>query len=639
MCGIAGIIRFDDQPIARRRLESMLNHVQHRGPDGSGITEFPHCSFAHARLSVIDPPGGHQPMLAAAIGKWTGLTVIFNGEIYNHRQLRRLLEKLGHHFVSDHSDTEVLLHGYREWGHDLPRRIEGMFAFALWDAQERRLFLCRDRAGKKPLYFRRGDQELVFASLVGTFMFADPGAAQPRVNPDALRHYLRFGYTAQASLLDGVEELPAGSWLTLDADKGPGSERIERYWQLPRVSMSLTSQGLTRAIGELVESAVEKRLEADVPLGCFLSGGIDSSLIAAVAQKLLKARGEEPLRTFTVGMRAAQYDESSYARQVADHIGSRHTELTCMPDDVLSDLKRLTAVAGEPIADSSILPTFLLCRETRRHVKVALTGEGGDELFGGYDRYRAMRLIARYGKLLRRLPRGLGSSTNPKSIRMRLGRLLEAARRSNPAASYAAIVELFDARQLQALGLSGGDVASAGEALEALPEWPEDLDGLKAAMHWDMRWYLPFDLLRKMDRASMAVALEVRCPLLDPPIYELAAHLPTDVLMPSGRPKSLLRRVAAPLIPRQILRRPKQGFAVPIGAWFAGPLRQSLSGHLLEGRLSTLGIERSPIETWIREHNEHRIDHTHRLYSLLSLSLWLDWLAQPVAPVVGLDVE
>jgi asparagine synthase (glutamine-hydrolysing) len=549
------------------------------------------------------------------------LTVVFNGEIYNHRALRRQLESLGHRFHTDHSDTEVLLHGYRAWGVDLPGKLNGMFAFAIWDRAAATLFLCRDRAGKKPLFVRRDANELRFASVVSALVV---GGAAPRIDADGLDEYLRFGYTTGRTLLDGVRELPPGSWMLVPGAE-PGAVTERRYWTL-----SEPGEG-TGDLGRLLEEAVERRLDADVPLGCFLSGGIDSSLVAALAQQALRRRDAEPLQTFSVSMPEVGYDEAPYARMVAQHIGSRHTELVAHPGtEVLADLRLLTAVSGEPMGDSSILPTYWLSRATRRHVKVALSGDGGDEVFGGYERYRAMRLLRRHGPWLRRTPLARLARSEQKSLRSRIGRLAAAAGRASPAEQYLSMIELFSHEQLRDLGRQP---ASPPPAME---DWQPESDPVAAAMRWDFEYYLPGDVLQKVDRASMAVALEVRAPLLDFELVEASARLSPSTLMSRSRLKALLKQIAAPLLPTAILARKKQGFALPIGKWFRGPLKTELREHLTDGRLASLGLRQATIDRLFREHADRRADHTHRLFTLLSLALWLDWLHNPTpAPLTA----
>ncbi|MCX5660609.1 MAG: asparagine synthase (glutamine-hydrolyzing) [Planctomycetota bacterium] len=555
MCGIGGILRFDDQPIAPARLEAMLAAMRHRGPDGSGIAPLPHCGLVHARLSILDPSRGQQPMAAPPRGEQGGLTVVFNGEIYNHRELRRQLETLGHVFKTDHCDTEVLLHGCREWGPGLPERLGGMFAFAIWDARKRTLFLARDRVGKKPLFVLRRGPELLFGSEIATLLAPLPPQDRPGVNPAALRMFLGLGYAGLPSLLEGVEEIPAASWMTFDAE---GRANGQTYWSPPAIAAdaaaldALTREDPVAAAREAIAAAVAARLEADAPLGCFLSGGIDSSLVAALAQEELHRRGQGVLRTFSVAMPHAAYDESPFARQVALHIGSRHTELAADADqDVVKDLTHLVALSGEPTADSSLLPTYWLSRATRHHVAVALSGDGGDELFAGYDRYRATRLLAKHAGWLRRLPGSLLASNNPYSRRARVRRLAAAAGRNSPAGRYRSLVSIFSPEQVASLCPSMA--ADAAREAETLPDWVDAPDPAAAAMAWDFGHYLPFDLLRKVDRASMAVGLEVRCPLLDRSVCELAMRLPAAVRLPNGKTKAILRAAAAPLLPRGIV--------------------------------------------------------------------------------------
>ena len=627
MCGIAGILRFDNQPIPRERLQKILAHLRHRGPDGEGVATLGRCTLLHTRLSILDLLGGNQPMHIPQQGRHGPMSLVFNGEIYNHRELRSHLEKLGHHFQSDHCDTEVLLHGYREWGDELPKRLHGMFAFAIWDQDTKRLFLCRDRSGKKPLYIRWyhscGSREFLFASLAATLVAASSADAPVQINTAMLPDYLRFGYTMDQSLLQGVMEVSAAHWLAIQAD---GSQQSQQYWRPPPISLTSTRLGAVDATLEVLTEAVHTRLEADVPLGCFLSGGIDSSLIAALAQQHFHKTGRGRLRTFNVAMPDVDYDESAKAIRVARHLGTDHQSLRVdAGSQVISDLRKLIALSGEPTADSSILPSYWLSRTTREHVKVALSGDGGDELFGGYDRYRAMQLLERHHWWLRQIPLSRFFSPDvdkPRSLRTRLLRLASASGSGHPAQQYRCIIEVFNTDQISQLGLIDPPMK------ESLPGWLEEHGAVHAAMRWDLTHYLPYDLLRKVDRASMAVALEVRCPMLDTAVCDLAGHLPAHVLMPGGRAKGLLREVAGRFLPPEILSQKKRGFALPIGRWFRSSLHEPLRASLMEGHLASIGMERSAVETLLREHSQGVADHTHRLFSLLALSLWLDWLAQ-----------
>ncbi|MFA7236880.1 MAG: asparagine synthase (glutamine-hydrolyzing) [Phycisphaeraceae bacterium] len=631
----------------------MASMIAHRGPDGRGCVVDGPVGLAHSRLSVIDLLGGEQPMgfLPPPLGEgWgegatehrapyavTGMptspgsllptspggggagacVIVFNGEIYNHRELRKLLEARGHRFFTDHSDTEAILHGYQEWGEELPKHLHGMFALAVWSPMTRKLFLARDRAGKKPLYIHRSATQLTFGSVIGAVL---AGLDQlPGINRHALAAYLTFGYTMEESLLEGVTELPAAHCMTVD---GGGQVKVERYWRTPPLSRTSTKLGAEQAVEELLTEAVDKRLEADVPLGFFLSGGIDSSLIAAMAARL---RPRKQLLTFNVAMPDHRYDESRYARRVAEHIGSEHRTLGT-DADVMEAMERLIAVTGEPMGDSSLLPTYWLSKAAKEHVTVALSGDGGDELFGGYDRYRAMRWLGRCGGWLRWWP----ATEHPAQLRStagRMARLIHAAKFHRQSRQYLDMVRLFSPKMLGWLG----PIIDA--PWNDLADWREEADPAEAARRWDMTHYLPFDLLRKVDRASMAVALEVRCPMLDTAVYDLAGHLPLSVLSPKGRAKGLLRQVAGKYLPGEIVNRKKMGFAVPVGEWFKGKLELPLRKWLLSGEMSDqLGFRLARLERMIDHHLSGQADHTHRLFALMGLAMWLRWLKDPKPP-------
>ncbi|QDU71372.1 asparagine synthase (glutamine-hydrolyzing) [Mucisphaera calidilacus] len=615
MCGIAGILRHDERPPDRGLLEQMLQRIRHRGPDGQGITDHGRCSLVHARLSVIDLLSGQQPMHVTRTDNHGPLHLIFNGEIYNHHNLRRKLTRRGHAFASDHSDTEVLLYGYRQWGQDLPKHLHGMFVFAIWDEDEQSLFLARDRTGKKPLYIQRTENDFRFASLIPALLC---GQNTPRINRTALLTFLRYGYTFGDGLLQGIEEVPPAHTLHISRH---GERRTERYWRPPPISKSITRLGAVDALREVLTESVDERLESDVPLGCFLSGGIDSSVVAALAQQQLKQRDAPSLRTFSIRIPGAAYDESAKARAVAQHIGAVHTVLDVQPQDIAENLRHIMRLTGDPTADSSILPTYWLCHAARQHVTVALSGDGGDELFGGYDRYRAMRLLRRHGWWLKAIPYGWIPGSSPRALTTKARRLLEAASKGRkPAAHYHDMIHLFRDQQIRSLipGLIETEPIDAPQ----VPDWPGTHDRVHAAMRWDLEHYLPHVLLRKVDRASMAVALEVRCPILDTQVCDLAGHLPDPVLMPHGRPKGLLRQLAAQLIPRHISRLPKRGFAIPLGDWFRTRLTEQLHDAILTGNLDTLGLQRRPIAKWFDQHQSGRFDHTHRLFALWQLALW-----------------
>ncbi|HAI10335.1 MAG TPA: asparagine synthase (glutamine-hydrolyzing) [Phycisphaerales bacterium] len=628
MCGIAGIIRFDDQHASEQDVHHLLDYVRHRGPDGEQIRVVGPCAFGHTRLSIIDLEGGLQPMQAKATANNGTLTVVFNGEIYNHRELRTQLEKFGHQFRTDHSDTEVLLFAYRQWGPQFTKRLRGMFSFALWDDGEKKLLLARDRIGQKPLFFRQNGKATCFASQIPPLLTSVSGGV-PSVNQAALLTYLRLGYTSYDSLLTDIHELLPGHYMLIDQQTG--KHETTPFWRLPEPSKHSSDLNLVEDTTALIKEAIHYRLEADVPLGAFLSGGIDSSLVTWFAHQELMRRGQGPLKTFSVKMPVVEYDESDAARMVAQHTGTDHTELQASPDnDVFSDLKFLISVYGEPTADSSILPTYWLSKATRQHLRVALSGDGGDELFGGYDRYRAMRLLHKHSWWLKHVPSDMLNSSNPKSKVSRVKRLIDAARQKDAPTQYKSMMHLFNEEQIRELGMENN--VSAAQPYVAMPQWPEGTDPVHAAMRWDLMHYLPMEVLRKVDRASMAVGLEVRCPLLDSKVCELATHLPPDLIMPAGKPKGLLRLIAAQVLPKEIVKRRKQGFALPIGHWFKTQLREPAHAMFHSGILGTLGLDENVARRMLDEHVNNKADHTHRLFALLELTIWKQWVDHPTPP-------
>ncbi len=626
VCGIAGLIHLKASPSQPAdHLGAMLDRVAHRGPDGRDMSVHGACHLAHARLAIIDLLSGHQPMHLPAQDDHPGLHLVFNGEVYNHRELRKTLTRRGHRFASNHSDTEVLLLGYRQWGTQLPKHLHGMFAFAIWDEHNQELFLCRDRSGKKPLYLYRTEDRLLFASLIPGILAGLPGQT-PAIDPDALLNYLRFGYPFAGSMFQGIQEVPPAYWMKVHHD---GKTECERYWRPPPISKHSTSLGAVDALEEVLGESVEQRLEADVPLGCFLSGGIDSSVVAALATRTLRKRNEDPLQTFCVRMPDAEYDETTYATHVAKHLQSKLTVLDTPVADCMTDLEYLMQIIGEPTADSSLLPTHWLCRAASQHVRVALSGDGGDELFGGYDRYRAMRMLQKHRPWLNRVPTRALASAKPRSTPARLRRLLQAAQAGqDPARQYQAMVVLFPERDIARLAPGRFD-AALDPGVPPVPDWPDIADHAHAAMRWDFEHYLPHELLRKIDRAAMAVPIEVRSPMLGTHVMDLAGHLPPSVLMPRNRAKGLLRELAARYLPSEITRRPKRGFAAPIGQWFRGRLRDPLHDRLLQGPLDAFGIDVSFVQHLLTQHDQRVADHTHRLFALLQLSLWLTYLQSP----------
>ncbi|MBK8914683.1 MAG: asparagine synthase (glutamine-hydrolyzing) [Phycisphaerales bacterium] len=640
MCGIAGILSLSaDSRVSLDELRPMAAALVHRGPDDDGFAVLAggRCGLAFRRLSIIDVAGGRQPVS----NEDDSVTAVFNGEIYNFRELREELIALGHRFRSQ-SDSETIVHAYEQWGEEFLPRLAGMFAIALWDDRASRLLLARDRLGKKPLVTAQFGDRLYFASEAKAIL-ALPGIPR-RLCPHALHDYLVLQYVpAPRSIFGGFEKLlpgavriiradhPSDAALDLQPDStAPGAQR--RYWRVPPADHRFDgsyADALER-LDLLLTRAVERRLISDVPLGAFLSGGIDSSIVVGLMHRL----GVCPLRTFSIGFSDPRYDETAAARMVAARFGTQHTEQLVTPR-AADLLDRLAWHYDEPFADSSALPTWHVAEITRRSVTVALSGDGGDEAFGGYDRYRALRWAARLDRapLLRSAAAGLAALLphgRAKSLGNRAYRFLSAMSAS-PHDRYAEWVSVFAESTLWAdycpqwadrLRADGTVEESVRRRLTAASGFPE-IRTATAAMRTDYQTYLPGDLLTKVDIATMANSLECRAPLLDHELIEFALSLPEEWKLRGRHGKHILRDWARRLLPREILNRPKSGFGVPVGEWFRGELRETLEGELLaDGSLSRRILRRDSLQRLLAEHRDGRANHAHRLWSLLMLERW-----------------
>jgi asparagine synthase (glutamine-hydrolysing) len=610
MCGIAGVVAWDERfQIGREQLARMGDAIAHRGPDGRDLWSDGRCGLAFARLAILDlDPRAMQPMTDGK--RW----IVFNGEIYNFREVRRELESTwpGYSWKTT-GDTEVILRAFDAWGEKCVEKFNGMFAFAIWQPDSGSVFLARDRMGQKPLFVAlRAGHGVAFASELA--------ALRPvpwidwKTDQLSVAEYLRTGYIASPNTIyREVQKLPPGWWMRCEAD---GSVTGRAYFD-PNEPAEKRDSGPDDVKSTLLTS-VKRQLVSDVPVGCFLSGGIDSSVIAAAMKAVA---GDQPVLTFSIGFDDPRYDETKFAAEVAGYLRTEHRQFTVRPD-AAADLPNLARVFGEPFGDSSALPTHYLARETRQFVKVALSGDGGDELFGGYDRYRAMRLGGRGGKMpgmFRRVAAAIPAG-HPKSAISRARRFVSAMGLAAPR-RYAQYVGLFDDEMIRALYPHEAPqrreiVAEAYALLE------QNRGRVQAALATDRVTYLPEDLLTKLDRASMLHALEVRCPFMDHELVHLAAGLTTEQLLRGGA-KRMLREAFAGDLPEFVFRRKKMGFAVPIGEWFRGPLKPMMEDLLGANKSFAAGnFEMGVVRELIDSHCAGREDHSQRLFAMVMLELW-----------------
>ena len=647
MCGISGFL-----DTSRRRgteelrdiVLGMANRLRHRGPDDSGawVDAATGIALGHRRLSILDlSPLGHQPMHSAS-GRYA---LSFNGEIYNFKALRGKLEDLRHSFRG-HSDTEVMLACFSQWGvHQAVKRFTGMFAFALWDREERLLHLARDRFGEKPLYYGWMGKTFLFASeLKGLRTHPDFKAD---IDRDALALYFRYGYIpAPYSIYRGCSKVLPGTVLTMAPETGSAPTVIP-YWSVRAIAEQGNANPFTGTeteavarLDELLRNAVKLQMEADVPLGAFLSGGVDSSTIVA----LMQAQRAEPVRTFSIGFHEAAYDEAPYAKAVARHLGTAHTELYVTSEEAMAVIPRIPTLYDEPFADPSQIPTFLVSQLARRDVTVSLSGDAGDELFAGYNAYfwglRVWNHIGRIPRPLRALSaRGL-TMLSPSSwdslFRMIEPILPKHLRERNLGSKFRTIAGLLPAESAEALYRA---ILSHWEAPDSFviagsepptpltdrAQWGNLPNLLQCMMYTDAMMYLPDDILVKLDRAGMGVSLETRVPFLDHRVVEFAWQLPDSMKIRDGRGKWILRQVLSRYIPPALIDRPKMGFGVPIKAWLCGPLKEWAEDLLDEKRLKDQGfLNPDPIREKWDEHLSGTVNWENHLWDVLLFQSWLE---------------
>jgi asparagine synthase (glutamine-hydrolysing) len=625
MCGIAGLVYGAG---ARRRVPAasvaaaMASTLSHRGPDDTGAwgSDDGIVGLAHRRLSIVDlSPLGHNPMSGDDGRLW----ITFNGEIYNFRELRQELEGAGHRFRSQ-TDTEVLLAAYSRWDLDCVARLVGMFAFAIWDEPRRRLWVVRDRLGKKPLYYSDSHGTLRFASELKAIV-ADTGErAVPReIDADALRLYLRYGYVPSPhTIYASVRKLPPAHFLICEN----GTVTVRRYWDpIPHAlgRSSITDAEAQAQLDSRLATAVRQRMIADVPLGGFLSGGIDSSLIVALMQE----QSAVPVRTFTIRFDDPEIDEADHAAAVARHLRTDHHEETCDERQMLDVVDRLADMFDEPFADSSAVPTYLVSKIARASVTVALSGDGGDELFLGYPRYRFHSRAAAALALPRGVRRAVALGADRLPTR-RLRRIADVLR-NDDTDQYARFVSWWRPEDITTLtGQPPPDGPAYADALAR----SASLNRQDRAALLDLVSYLPEDILTKVDRASMAVSLEVRAPLLDHRLVEFALGLPSSVKLRGRTTKWLLRRLLYTRVPRALIDRPKKGFGVPLVRWFRGPLRERMESYVGGDDLESLGMDPRPVR---RLWADFTARQSHRADLLWQMFMLVAWSRRCHTPVVA----
>ncbi len=616
MCGIVACFDPDGRRPETAWLDAAAAALAHRGPDDAGRHVEDGVGLAFRRLSIVDLATGHQPLANEDETLW----IVYNGEIYNHAELRRELESLGHRYRT-RSDTETIVHAYEQWGAGCLARLRGMFAFAIWDRKRRRLFVARDRLGIKPLYFARAGAGFVCASEIKA-LFAFPGI-QCAVHLPGLVEHLTLRYTAApATLFEGIEKLLPGHHLTVDAT----GVRVERWWRVeswePKLEID-DAQALDQLAERLTES-VRLRLMSEVPLGALLSGGVDSSLVVAVMSRLLT----RPVQTFSVGFDApGAFNELPFARRVAEHCGTEHREIVVGAADLLRELPRLVWHQDEPVSEPAAIPTFLVSQLARGTVTVVLTGEGGDELFAGYPKYAAEPLARRIASLpsfLRGPLLAQGVDRLPFGFR-KLQVVARSSRFRDEAERLAAWFAGFAGdERTRLLGPAlRPHAAGAARAFAAALAGSTARRPLDRMLDVDLRLWLPDDLLMKMDKMSMAASIEARVPLLDHPLVEWAAHLPDRFKIRGLEGKVLLKRLARRWLPREIVDRPKVGFTVPLSPWFRGPLRELVGDTLLSPTCLGRGyFEPEVLRGYVDDHLAGRRDRARELWTLLTLELW-----------------
>ena len=620
MCGICGVFSFQpEHPVDQSLLKRMNDSVRHRGPDDEGYYQDAQASFAMRRLSIIDLHTGQQPISNESGDVW----VVYNGEIYNFKDVRTELERRGHIFKTQ-TDTEIIVHAYEEYGDDCVKHFNGMFAIALWDAHKRRLFLARDRVGIKSLYYWTDHSKLVFASELKALILHPDVPRQ--TNLAALDLFLTLEYVpAPHTIYEGIFKLLPGHTLTVEN----GDVKTCQYWDVPYQPVSQDEAECTEALSGLINDAVRIRLVSDVPLGAFLSGGIDSSTVVGFMSRNMS----EPVQTFSIGFEDDTYDEVPYANAVAKHFGTNH-HVEVLKPDIASLVEQLVPHHDEPFADTSIFPTYLVSKLASQKVKVVLSGDGGDELFAGYDTYIAEKMDRYYGRLpgalrQRLLPKfaeWLPPQPAKKGLINKVKRMVEGGA-LDPSLQHTRWMMFLNSVEKDALYRSDLRATLTADLTAdyfgSYFEKASRFDNLAQQQYVDIKTYLADDILTKVDRMSMAVSIEARVPLLDYRIVEFAMNLPAHMKLNGSRTKSILRNAVKRLVPDLVLEKPKQGFSIPMKHWLRTSLKPMMLDLLSKDALHQHGyFDHQTVSKWMQEHLDERANHSHRLWSLMVFELW-----------------
>lgn len=626
MCGIAGWINLENkssQNHSEAVLHAMCEKMKHRGPDSEGLWFDETVALGMRRLSIIDLHTGEQPVF----NEDKQVVVVMNGELYNFKEVRKDLEKRGHKFETN-TDTEILPHLYEEYGEAMLEHINGMFAFALWDKRKKKLVIARDRFGEKPLYYGMFDSKLIFASELKVLL-ANP-AVKAEINLHSLRSFLSFDYVpAPNSIYKNIYKLPSAHLLVLEK----GEIKTRRYWNqsFRKNGNTPTIEKAAEELRELLADAVRMRLVSDVPLGILLSGGVDSSTVAAFATQF----STEKVKTFSIGFEEDSFDESKFARQVATHLGTEHYEEKLNVGKAADLISEIGTWLDEPMSDGSLIPTFLLSKFVRKHVTVALGGDGGDEIFAGYPMYFGHRVSNIYGNIPRFLRHGLIEpivnnlpvSNKNLSFEYKAKRFVAAAKydvvtRHHSWFGSFSIDEQCKLLSKDVLAETSGDIYKAAKDLLKICDAKTEIEKMQFL---DMNFYMAEDILTKVDRASMAVSLEVRAPFLDPRVAEFAAKLPLEYKLKGNKGKYILKKAVEPFLPKNILHRPKKGFGIPIAEWLKGRLNPLMHELLDSKRLKNQGLfDEKFVQKLIKEHETDVASHHKQLWTLLVFQLWYD---------------